>query len=509
MDQETRERQLEQLAGAREQVLGMQETLNQRTGGVIPMSSLEDDTTIPEIPRTREELGQETRRTIQEVPPTERVESRPLSLEEEVRATMDRDVSGELQTVREDVQLREKEERARTLNNRIIERDREFQRQVEQIERNEEGLTNAGVIGRINRLRREQSREMADLSFSYQVAQGDFQAAQNIVSERERNIRQEQQDRMQAFQILFNFAQNDMTESEKMQAQQEFQREQTRVSMENQMELERYRTQLEQESPLYSQRLRAQMLQNEILEMELMVDGTEITETDLSFAREYADTGKMPSGVPDRKRSVIENLALQIPKNPGQVVSSTTGVTPRNITPSQAQDYGTNLNLIESVNELIGLAMDIPRTAPGRVLTRATPSGRERIREYQNRRNEILRELRRRDYGARPSEWTIAEIEARLPSVGGMEREGFFSWIPATGEFGAVSNRKAIEKLEETQRFMESTLNSQLSSQGLSMYGFTQVNTEQGTFTVGDIVATNEGRRFIVNVDGSYSELPN
>lgn len=244
--------------------------------GVIPVSSLSQPTAVPETPRIERGESPTIERTLTDMPPVERVEARPVdtreSLQREVRETMDRDVSGELSQLREDVGLRQKEETARRLNERMIERDRNYQRQVEEIERNEGGLTASAVNARINRLEVQRSREMADLSFSYQVALGDFRAAEAIVSERQQDIQREMDNRMKAFQVLFNFVQNDMTESEKMQAQQEFQLKQNALQFERQKELARYSAQLQQSSPMFAAQLESQQLDNLRKRNELLME---------------------------------------------------------------------------------------------------------------------------------------------------------------------------------------------------------------------------------------------
>jgi hypothetical protein len=166
------------------------------------------------------------------------------------------DVAAEREQLRIDAQTREKEAQARLLGNKLTARQREIQKGLEAIEANPRGQTEYALNAEINKYNRETARELADLSFSYNVALGDYQAAEKIVSERLSDIQAQRAQDIQAFNTLFSFVQNDMTESEKLQAQQAWQEKQSEKDFAQRKELMAYENTLKQADPLY----RAQLL---------------------------------------------------------------------------------------------------------------------------------------------------------------------------------------------------------------------------------------------------------
>lgn len=170
------------------------------------------------------------------------------------------DLSGEKQTLRDEAGLVEKEARARELSNRIIERDRDYQEQLEALEQNQEGKLRGALNAEINDLQRNRSRELADLSFAFQVAQGDFTAAQTVVDQRIEDMEADRDRRMNAFQMAYNFSQDDMSESEKLEAQQAFQVQMKQMDQAYQKEMADYRERLARGRIDYENSLKASNL---------------------------------------------------------------------------------------------------------------------------------------------------------------------------------------------------------------------------------------------------------
>lgn len=132
------------------------------------------------------------------------------------------DLGVERQNIREDLKIKEKEERARLLSDQLTKRDRDMQKQLEKLEKNPLGKGELALDADIARFNRESARELADLSFSYNVALGDYNAAEKIASEYISDLQADLQQKQNAWQMLYNLVQNDMTESEKLQATQAF-----------------------------------------------------------------------------------------------------------------------------------------------------------------------------------------------------------------------------------------------------------------------------------------------
>jgi hypothetical protein len=165
------------------------------------------------------------------------------------------DVAAEREAIRVEQQTKEKEAQARVLGNQLTARQREIQKGLESIEANSRGKGEYALNAEINKYNRETARELADLSFSYNVALGDYQAAEKIVSERLSDIQAQRAQDIQAFNTLFNFVQNDMTESEKLEAQQAWQDKQSEKDFAQRKELMAYENTLKQADPMYQAQL--------------------------------------------------------------------------------------------------------------------------------------------------------------------------------------------------------------------------------------------------------------
>lgn len=155
-----------------------------------------------------------------------------------------RNLSGDKETIRNEARVAQKEEKARNLFNRITERDNYYRDEIERLEKNPEGMSMGALNATINDLERERSREMADLSFAYRVAEGDYAAAQSVVDARIADLEADRQNRMNMWLQAWNFAQNDLTDSEKIQAQQNFDRQMAEQSYQQQLEIIGYEDQL-------------------------------------------------------------------------------------------------------------------------------------------------------------------------------------------------------------------------------------------------------------------------
>ncbi len=179
------------------------------------------------------------------------------------------DVAQDRRQIREDLQIAEKEERARTLSNQLVARERAIQQEIERMERNPEGQSRAGLNAELNRFRREASRELADMSFSYQVALGDFQAAEKIAQDYMNDLQQELALKQQTFQNLFTLVQNDMTASEQLMATQAFQYQMMREQVDLGRETAQFLQTLQQQDPMYQASLANTRLQGALLQHQI------------------------------------------------------------------------------------------------------------------------------------------------------------------------------------------------------------------------------------------------
>lgn len=154
-------------------------------------------------------------------------------------------LSDEKQQVRDESGITEKEAFARQLGDEIMLRDQEFKKQLEELEKNKEGKLTGALQGEINNFQRERSREMADRAIAYNIANGDYLAAQTAVDARIKDMEADRDREIRGFELAFNFAQNDMSESEQLAAQQAFSEKQAAQSVLDNKELAQYRHDLD------------------------------------------------------------------------------------------------------------------------------------------------------------------------------------------------------------------------------------------------------------------------
>jgi len=242
---------------------------NTPTTPVIPVDSAMGSTpTLPKI--NNAPIQSQAMSTVQSsmaVPPPALT---PEKVDTTARGTMEtlatklfggnQDVTAQRQEIRAQQETAQKAELARSISNRYTLREREIQRQREELEKNPRGVVGQYAFNaQLSKFNRESERELADIAVQYNIANGDYLAAEKIVSERLSDIQAQRSQDIQAFQTLFNFVQNDMTESEKLQAQQAWQEKQSEKDFAQKKEIMTYEQTIRQGDPLYqAQLLKAQ-----------------------------------------------------------------------------------------------------------------------------------------------------------------------------------------------------------------------------------------------------------
>lgn len=125
--------------------------------------------------------------------------------------------------LREELRLDEKRKTAKTIENQILVRQRQLENNIEAMRSNPEALLNASKLNyQINEEQRQASRELADLSIAYKIANDDYQGVQQTIQAYEQDLKDQKDWELKTLQVAFDFLQNDLTESEKLQIQQNF-----------------------------------------------------------------------------------------------------------------------------------------------------------------------------------------------------------------------------------------------------------------------------------------------
>lgn len=159
--------------------------------------------------------------------PTEKTTQKDLAsrslVEKYLTGQLTRDTASEKEQLRKEADLIAREETSRKLKEDLRARKTYYERQIEEVQKNPEGKMTAQLNAEVERISQKANRELADISVQYEVANNDYVAAQNIVNERIKDMQAEDARLNAVVNSMMNFVQDDMTESEKMQAQQALQ----------------------------------------------------------------------------------------------------------------------------------------------------------------------------------------------------------------------------------------------------------------------------------------------
>lgn len=152
----------------------------------------------------------------------------------------------------------DKKAQAKKLENEILSRSQAYEKQIREAQKNPEGKSWGAMEAGVNDLRRQSAQELADLSIAYKVANDDYAGAWEIAQAKIDAEFEPLQQRLETLKTYYQLAQNDMTESEKMQAQQKIREQESALDFERTKQLKAYEQQIRQSDPLYQAQVRAE-----------------------------------------------------------------------------------------------------------------------------------------------------------------------------------------------------------------------------------------------------------
>lgn len=200
----------------------------------------------------------------------------------------------------------------------------------------------------------------------------------------------------------------------------------------------------------------------------------------IAYAQQYASTGTIPTGLPKGTFGVIAQVAKELPKSPGTLVDKNTGIKPSALTATQIDGVSALYDLTKKLDELESLRTD------STVDKRVGSTGRV---EYSTLRDEIVDLLARARTGAAISANEEALYKSKLPNPYGL--------VPKIGNV----------KIQGLKSSLEGKLDTTLNSNGVSIYGYSQVDTPIGKKTVGETIMGENGLSGRVNPDGTVTLL--
>lgn len=157
------------------------------------------------------------------------------------------DLAPEKENIRKEENVSELKAIAKADAEAVVEKDREYQKRLERIESNPNGKLRGALNQEKYELSRERSREIADLSFKASITNGNYEAARQAVGTRIADMEADLKYQSETWEKAYQFAQNDMTESEKLEAQQRFQSQQSEQGQAFQKEMALFNSQLRRE----------------------------------------------------------------------------------------------------------------------------------------------------------------------------------------------------------------------------------------------------------------------
>lgn len=206
----------------------------------------------------------------------------------------------------------------------------------------------------------------------------------------------------------------------------------------------------------------------------------------VAYAQQYASTGQIPTGIPKGSFGVIAQVAKELPKQYGEIVSTATNVKPTGDT-----TYTDALGNLGSVLTLAKQLKELDKNRIGGVAggTLGYLTGSEDQAAYVATRDQIVDLLSRARSGAA---LTVSEEK----------RYGNMLPTRFSEKFGlGVNSDVQIDNFINT---IQADLKNKAAAKGLSVYGVTKVKVNGQEYTVGDIVdnGTQKGR---INADGSIT----
>lgn len=229
-----------------------------------------------------------------------------------------------------------------------------------------------------------------------------------------------------------------------------------------------------------------------------MPDNTQPTSDEIAFARQYADTGKIPSGLGDISFGRIAELAADLPKADGTLVSKNTGVAPDGLSATEQTAYENLYNaintdlpvLLQSWDEMNSFTNLGGTGVVGGIASTVNPS--EANVRFETAKADFLAKLLVARSGAAVTEQEYERYAKLIP--------GAFNTPFGVGTSGD-------DKLKNLDAQMNSALQDKLSVKGLSIYGYSQVDLDGEKYAVGEIVTNEYGEQGRVNPDGTITVI--
>jgi hypothetical protein len=155
----------------------------------------------------------------------------------------------------------EKQARSKQIENEMMAKSRAYDKQIEEARKNQEGKLRGGVQIDMQGLEARKNSELADLAIQYKVANDDYAGAWSIAQAKIDAEFAPLVARLDTLKSYYQLAQNDMTESEKLQAQTKIREQESALDFQRTKELKAYEQTIRESDPMYQAQLRTEQAQ--------------------------------------------------------------------------------------------------------------------------------------------------------------------------------------------------------------------------------------------------------
>ncbi len=210
----------------------------------------------------------------------------------------------------------------------------------------------------------------------------------------------------------------------------------------------------------------------------------------VAYAQQYATDGKIPTGLPKGSFGVVAQVAKELPKPEGTLVSNATGVASNNLSSTQTDGITALYDLQKKLDDAKALFQNYNHGVLAGIKNAVAPS--QQAQQYNDLRLEISDLLARARTGAAINTNEERIYNGKLP---GNFNESFF-----LGNSGT-------QKIDDLKASLGGKLQSALKINNASIYGYSKVKLGDQEYTVGTIITNSQGQQGRVNADGSITLL--
>jgi hypothetical protein len=136
---------------------------------------------------------------------------------------LNRNITEEKTRIREDAGLLAKQEEATRLQGELASRKRAYEKELKELEKNKQGTFGGALESQMGDLRRKANEELADIAIQAEFALNNYQGAEKILNAQIADLNDEYDMQVKNYQLAQDFLQNDLSESEKLQIQNNMQ----------------------------------------------------------------------------------------------------------------------------------------------------------------------------------------------------------------------------------------------------------------------------------------------